>query len=127
MVLRGSRGAARDGCHARRGRGERVDRALPAITQQDGARINGFDSEGNPLPLITAVGRGADEIGIVQLVADQDSVITIGATGLVILDAVQLVMGESAIDENPPVPTRRIPMGSGVDPSAIAKKVENFV
>ncbi len=77
--------------------------------------------------MITAVGRGADEIGIVQLVADQDSVITIGATGLVILDAVQLVMGESAIDENPPVPTRRIPMGSGVDPSAIAKKVENFV
>jgi hypothetical protein len=49
--------------------------------------------------LITAVGPGADEI-----------------------DIVQLVMGESAIDENPPVPTRRIPMGSGVDPSAIAKK-----
>lgn len=57
------------------------------------------------------------EIGLVQLVADQETVITLGTagtTGFVILDALQLVLDEEGgVDETPPVPTSMLPLGEG--------------
>lgn len=61
-------------------------------------------------------------IGSVTLVADQETVVTVGTagtTGFVILDAIRLVLDETGgPDETPPVPTSMLPMGNGAATAA---------